>query len=75
MNAHTRDKVLAYLQSGGTITQADGMRIAQTTCIKDYIGVLRRKYGYPIASEWRYNADFTKRFKEYFLIPLHSSNR
>ena len=64
---NTKQKVLDYLLSGGVVTQADGMRIARTTCIKDYCGVLRRKDGYPIISEWRWNADFTKKFKEYFI--------
>jgi hypothetical protein len=66
MNAHTKQKVRTYLESGGIVTQADGMRIAQTTCIKDYCGFLIRKDHLPIKSEWR-TAPSGKRFKAYFL--------
>lgn len=66
MNAHTKQKVRAYLESGGVVTQAEGMRIAQTTCIKDYCGFLRRKDGLPIQSKWETGAS-GKRYKAYFL--------
>ncbi len=66
MNAHTKQKVREYLEAGGIVTQAQGMEIAQTTCIKDYCGFLRRDDGLPVKSEWR-KAASGKRYKAYWL--------
>lgn len=69
MNVHTKQKIRSYLEAGGTISQLNGLDIAQTTCAKDYCGILRRKDGLNIKSEWRTSMS-GKRFKEYFLVKL-----
>lgn len=66
MDAHTKQKVRAYMESGGVISQLNGMEVAQTTCAKDYCGFLRRKDGLPIQSKWEI-APSGKRYKIYWL--------
>lgn len=63
------DRVLEYLEAGHTLTAFDGFTKFGIVSIRDYISILKRK-GYPIQSEWRENADFTKRFKEYFMVKV-----
>ena len=69
MDDKTKQKVRAFLEAGGIVTQADGMRIAQTTCIKDYCGFLIRKDHLPIQKKWE-TAPSGKRYKIYFLERL-----
>jgi hypothetical protein len=66
MNAHTKQKIRAFLESGGVISQLNGMEVAQTTCAKDYCGFLRRDDGLPVKGEWR-KTQTGKRYKSYFL--------
>lgn len=61
-----KKRVLDYLQSGKTLTAFDGFRELGIVSVRDYVSMLRRE-GYKINDEWRYNSDFTKRFKEYFM--------
>ncbi len=66
MNAHTKEKILNYLLSGGVVSQLNGMEIAQTTCAKDYVGFLIRDDHLPIRSEWR-KSSTGKRYKAYWI--------
>jgi len=66
MNAHTKQKVREYLEAGGVVSQLNGMEVAQTTCIKDYCGFLRRDDGLPIKNKWE-TAPSGKRYKIYWL--------
>ena len=79
MKAQHQQKILDYLLSGGTISQLNGYEIAQTTCAKDYCGILRRKFGYNVVSERRDNLDTGTWYKEYWIpkeqIMLAFSNR
>lgn len=58
--------VLDYLKTGATLTAFDGFTKFGIVSVRDYISMLK-KDGVKIASEWRENADFTKRYKEYWL--------
>ena len=60
------DRVLEYLKTGATLTAFDGFTKLGIVSVRDYVSMLRRS-GVNISSEWRWNADFTKRFKEYWL--------
>jgi hypothetical protein len=60
------DRVLEYLKAGHTLTAFDGFTKLGIVSVRDYVSMLRRS-GVNISSEWRWNADFTKRFKEYTL--------
>ncbi len=66
MNAYTKQKIRAYLEAGGVISQLNGMEVAQTTCAKDYCGFLRRDDGLPVKGEWR-KAPSGKKYKAYWL--------
>lgn len=61
-----KELVLSYLQNGNILTAMDGFKRFNIVSIRDYISMLRRD-GHNIIGEWRENADFTKRFKEYYL--------
>jgi hypothetical protein len=61
-----KERVHRYLASGKTLTAFDGFKELGIVSVRDYISLLKAD-GVPISSEWRYNADFSKRFKEYFI--------
>ena len=65
---NNKEKVLNYLMAGNTLTAYDGFTKLNIVSVRDYVSMLKRD-GIIISSEWRYNNDFTKRFKEYW-IPL-----
>lgn len=64
---NNKTKVLNYLEAGHTLTAYDGFIKFNIVSVRDYISMLRAE-GYKILDEWRYSNDFSKRFKEYFLV-------
>ena len=61
-----KQKVLEYLKAGNILTAFDGFTKLGIVSVRDYISMIR-KDGIVIKSEWRENADFTKRYKEYWI--------
>ena len=63
---NNKERVHRYLAEGKTLTAMSGFRDLNIVSVRDYISMLK-KDGVKISSEWRWNTDFTKRFKEYTL--------
>ena len=64
--SRNEDNILAYFQSGGTLTMLKALRLFRTSEIRVYVSRLRRR-GHDIIGVWTTDYETGKHFKEFHL--------